>query len=146
MNIFLSPFAPENLVSRDGFGSPVRRQPAHLRTLAESGPYLRDSSHVARRRPFIYLQRQTPSGQSRVYRVTQLRTDGVHIHTYCRESAGTWPVNLRVVRPLYLNRQTPSGQPRVCQVTQLRTDGVHCHYTNSECGKRDAHINWSMMT
>ena len=34
----------------------------------------------------------TPSGQSRVYRVTQLRTDGVH----CRESAGTGPVNLKV--------------------------------------------------
>ena len=25
-------FAPENLVSRDGFGSPVPRQPAHLHT------------------------------------------------------------------------------------------------------------------
>ena len=35
----------------------------------------------------------TPWGQSRVYRVTQLRTDGVH----CRESAGTGPVNLKVV-------------------------------------------------
>ena len=34
--IFLSPFAPENLVSRDGFGSPVPRQPAHLHTQAES--------------------------------------------------------------------------------------------------------------
>ena len=33
------------------------------------------------------------SGQSRVYRVTQLRTDGVH----CRESADTGPVNLKVV-------------------------------------------------
>ena len=41
---------------------------------------------------FIY-NRHTPSGQSRVYRVTQLRTDGVH----CRESAGTGPVNLKVV-------------------------------------------------
>ena len=39
------------------------------------------------------LNRHTPSGQSRVYRVTQLRTDGVH----CRESAGTGPVNLKVV-------------------------------------------------
>ena len=37
--------------------------------------------------------RHTPSGQSRVYRFTQLRTDGVH----CRESAGTEPVNLKVV-------------------------------------------------
>ena len=38
MNISLSPFAPpENLVSRDGFGSPVSRQPAHLYTQVESG-------------------------------------------------------------------------------------------------------------
>ena len=29
INISLSPFAPENLVSRDGFGRPVLRQPAH---------------------------------------------------------------------------------------------------------------------
>ena len=33
---FLSPFAPGNLVSRNGFGSPVPRQPAHLHTQAES--------------------------------------------------------------------------------------------------------------
>ena len=41
---------------------------------------------------FIY-NRHTPSCQFRVYRVTQLRTDGVH----CRESAGTGPVNIKVV-------------------------------------------------
>ena len=87
-----SPFAPENLVSRDGFGSPVPRQPAHLHIQAESGAYgvpldFRGGVHL-----FI-LNRHTPSGQSRVYRVTQLRTDGVH----CRESAGTGPVNLKVV-------------------------------------------------
>ena len=29
INIFLFPFAPDNLVSRDGFGRPVPRQPAH---------------------------------------------------------------------------------------------------------------------
>ena len=40
MNISLSAFAPENLVSRDGFGSPVTRQPAHFHTQAESGAYL----------------------------------------------------------------------------------------------------------
>ena len=39
------------------------------------------------------LNRQGPSGQSRVYRVTQLRTDGVP----CRESTGTGSVNLKVV-------------------------------------------------
>ena len=41
-NISLSPFAPENLVSRDGFGSPVPRRLAHLHTQAESGACLRD--------------------------------------------------------------------------------------------------------
>ena len=39
-NISLSPFAPEKLVSRDGFGSPVPRQPVHLHTQAESGAYI----------------------------------------------------------------------------------------------------------
>ena len=89
----LSAFVPENLVSRDGFGSLVPRQPAHLHTQAESGAYLQDSSRVPRRRPFIYLNRHTPSGQYRVYRVTQMRTDGVH----CRVSAGSGSVNLNVV-------------------------------------------------
>ena len=32
MNTSLSVFAPENLASRDRFGSPVLRQPAHLHT------------------------------------------------------------------------------------------------------------------
>ena len=49
-NISLSAFAPENLVSRDGFGSPVPRQPAHLHTQAASGAYLRDSSRFPRAR------------------------------------------------------------------------------------------------
>ena len=70
MNVPLSPCVPENLVSRDGFNRPVPRQPAHLHTQAESGAYLRDSSRVPPRRPFIYLDRHTPPGQSRVYRVT----------------------------------------------------------------------------
>ena len=49
ITISLSAFVPENFVSRDGFGSPVPRQPAHLHTQAESGAYLRDSSRVPRR-------------------------------------------------------------------------------------------------
>ena len=53
MNIPLSPCVPENLVSRDGFSRLVPRQPAHLHTQAESGAYLRDSSRVPRRRPFM---------------------------------------------------------------------------------------------
>ena len=62
MNISLSAFAPENLVSRDGFGSPVPRQPAHLHTQAESGAYFRDSSRVPRRRLSIYLKPQYAIG------------------------------------------------------------------------------------
>ena len=57
-----------------------------------SGAYLQDSSRVPRRRPFISLNRYTPSGKSRVYRVTHLRTHGVH----CRESAGTGAAVLKV--------------------------------------------------
>ena len=49
IDISTSLLAPENLVTRDGFGSPVPRQPAHLHTQAESGAYLRDSSRVPRR-------------------------------------------------------------------------------------------------
>ena len=64
------------------FGSPVPRQPARLHIQAKSSVYLRDFSRVPRQRPFMYFNRHTPSGQSRVYRVTQLRTDGV----YYRES------------------------------------------------------------
>ena len=55
LNISLSAFAPENLVPRDGFGSPVPRQPAHLHTQAESGAYLRDASRVPRRR-HLFIQ------------------------------------------------------------------------------------------
>ncbi|CAM9880698.1 unnamed protein product [Ascophyllum nodosum] len=43
---------------------------------------------------FRGVSRHTPPGQSRVYPVTQLRTDGVH----CRDSAGTRPVNLKFSR------------------------------------------------
>ena len=103
MNISLSAFAPENLVSRDEFGSLAPRQPAHLHTQAESDACLRHSSRVPRRRPFIYLNRHTPSGQSRVYRDTQLRTDGVHR----RESADTGPVNLNVVPNGYCLGRSP---------------------------------------
>ena len=92
MNISLSPFAPEKLVSQDWFGRPVPRQHA-------------DSPHSGRiwclltgflpisAVESVYVFRHTLSSQSRVYRVTQLRTGGVH----CREYAGTMPVNVKVV-------------------------------------------------
>ena len=78
MSFSLSSFAPENLASRDRFGSPVPRQHAHLHTQAASGAYLRDFSRVSRRHPFMHINHHTASGQSRVYQVTQFRTDDVH--------------------------------------------------------------------
>ena len=76
-NIPLSPCVPENLVSRDGFSRPVPRQPAHLHTQAESGAYLRDSSRVPRRCPFMkppYAIGSVPSlmGHAIAYRWRQL--------------------------------------------------------------------------
>ena len=69
----MSPCVPENLVSRDGFSHAVPRQPAHLHTQAESGAYLRGSSRVPRRRPFMkppYATGSVPrlSGHAIAYR------------------------------------------------------------------------------
>ena len=55
---------------------------------AEYGAYSRGCSRFPRRRPFNNLNRHTPLGQCRIYRVTQMHTNGVH----CRESAGTGPL------------------------------------------------------
>ena len=61
MNISLSPFAPENLVTRDGFGSPVPRQPANLHIQAGSGAYIIPPEF---RRPFIYFKPPYAIGSS----------------------------------------------------------------------------------
>ena len=79
-------------VRETGSAVPSRVSPAHLHTQAECSAYgippeFRGGVHL-----FI-RNRHTPSAQSLVYRVTQLRTDGVR----CREFAGTGPVNLKVV-------------------------------------------------
>ena len=57
INVSLFAFAPENLVWRDGFGSPVMRQPARLLIQAEPGAFLRNlpSSAMAS----IYLLKTT---------------------------------------------------------------------------------------
>ena len=91
MNFPLSPYVPEDLVSRDGFSHPFPRQPAHLHTQAEYGAYLRYSSGVPRRRPFMkssYAIGSVPSllGHAIAYRWRSLP-----------RSSGTWPVNLKVV-------------------------------------------------
>ena len=92
--IFPCPRSRLRIWSREkGSAVPSRVSLLILHTQAESGAYLRDSSLFPRRCPFIYLHRHPPSGQSRVYQVTQVRTDGGN----CRESAGTGPGVLEVV-------------------------------------------------
>ena len=89
----LSPFTPENLVSRDGFSRPVPREPAYSSHSAESGAYSRNFSRFRRRPPFTYTanrHRVSP----KFYKVKQMRTDGVQ----CRNAAGAGPVVLKAVR------------------------------------------------
>ena len=91
MNISLSPLAPESLVSRDGFGRLVPRQPAHSLYSGSIRCLLTEFLPISAAAS-ISLCNHTPSDESRVYRVTQLRTDGAH----CPESARTGPVVLNV--------------------------------------------------
>ena len=93
MSTSLSTFAPENLVSQDGFGSTVPRQSAYLHTQAEYRAYLGIPPEFRGGVNIFILNRHTPSSQSRFYRVTQLCADGID----CRESAGTGPINRKVV-------------------------------------------------
>ena len=80
--IFPRPHTRLRIWSREtGSAFPSRVSLFILHTRAEFGAYSRDSSRFPRRRRY----RHTPSGQPRVHRVTQMRTNGVH----CRESAGT---------------------------------------------------------
>ena len=67
----------------------------------------------------VYMYRQSSSGQSRAYRVTHLRTDGVH----CRESTVTGPVVLKAVLLEYVYYARPG---KVIVVIFL---GVGMYYT-----------------
>ena len=67
----------------------------------------------------FHLNRHTPSGQSRVYRVTQLRTDVVR----CRETTGTGPVNLKVVPVTGVALAGPTNQIICASLSH-----THCWY------------------
>ena len=72
------PVRAENLVSRDGFGSPVPRQPLMAILTLNLVLTCEISPSSAAASIYLFKNRHTPSGQSRVHRVTQqLRTDGV---------------------------------------------------------------------
>ena len=102
MKIPLSPCVPGNLVSRDGFSRPVSRQPAHLHTQAESGAYLRDSSCVPRRRPFMkppYAVGSVPSlsGHAFAYRwrsLPRVRRHRASTPQGSSERVLPWPITM----------------------------------------------------
>ena len=75
-----------DLASRDSFGLHVPRQPAYLPHLGAIWCLLTGLLPLSETAS-IYLDRKLSSGQSRVYRVTYLRTEGVR-H---RESAVAGP-------------------------------------------------------
>ena len=94
IDISLSAFTPENMVPRDGFRSPVPRQPPRLHTQAESGAYLRNSSRVPRRRPFIYFKPPyafgsvpSLSGHANAYRWRSLPRVRRHRASRCQRSS-----------------------------------------------------------
>ena len=89
----LSLYAPDNWSQETGSAIPFRVSLLILQTQAEYGLPHEIPPDIPARRLFIYLNCHTPSGQFRVNRITQLRTDDVD----CRESAGTGPVVLKVV-------------------------------------------------
>ena len=101
-DIPLSPCVPENLVSRDGFSRPVPCQPAHLHTQAKSSAYLRDSSRVPRRRPFMkppYAIGSVPSlsGQAIAYRwrsLPRVRRHRASKHQGSSERVLPWQVTM----------------------------------------------------
>ena len=110
-----------------GSAVPFRVRLLIRHTQAESGNITFNSAYSralprSMRRPFItYLYRQPPSGQSRVYHITQKRTDDVH----CRESAGTGPVVFKVIPVtdaafLQVSSRTNFCAPPFC----------HTHYNN----------------
>ena len=125
INQSLSPFAPENLVSRDSFGRPIPCQPAQ-------SPH--SGSIWCLLTGFLPLSatasnRHTPSGQSRVYRVTRLRSDDIH----CRESTGTGPVVPNVVRVTGAAFAGITIDHLMC--ASLFSPSTCPLHTNSGCGK-----------
>ena len=115
INIPLSPYVPENLVSRDGFSRPVPRQPAHLHTQAESGADLRNSSRIPRRRPFM----KPP------YAIGSVPSLSGHAFAY------RWPSLPRVRRHRDSKPQGSSGRVLPWEVTMdqlLCASLSHTHY------------------
>ena len=109
-------FAPENLVSRDGFGSPVPRQPAHLHTLAESDAYLRDSSRVPRRCMYVCIFVCMVTHTAIVW-INRVRLPILHVVSSTRKMN----ISLSAFAPEVLVSRDGFGSPIPRQPTHLHT-------------------------
>ena len=122
----LSPFATDILVSRDGSGHPAPSpvSPLILQTRARYFLLSATASKYCTQYSTVYCQ--PPSGQSRVYRITQLRTDDVH----CREIAGTGSLVLKVVRvtglPFQVSPWTNFCAPLFFRTADVCKSSVYC--------------------
>ena len=158
VNISLSTlFAPKNLVSRDGFGSPVPRQPAHLHTQAESGACLRDSSRVPRRGPFIYLKPPyaigsvpSLSGHAMAYRwrsLSRVRQHRASKPQGCSERVLSWQVTMdrllyaSLSHTQYWNEEGMSTVPKVSVEKRGAQKMIHCDTWKGST--RYYYCNWS---
>ena len=92
---FPCPRARLKIWSREtGSAIPSRASLLILHTEAESGAYSQAPLLPPAFHDGLHITHTPPSSRSRVYQVTQMRADGAH----CRESAGTGPEVVKVVR------------------------------------------------
>ena len=165
---------PENLVSRDGFSRPVPRQPAHLHTQDESGAYLRDSSRVPQRRPFMkppHVIGSVPTGHAIAYgwrSLPRVRRHRASKPQGSSERVLPWQVIMDqlIFASLFhthywyeVGMMLKVPADKVCVVSTFSRVWIQyvCRYYRhlSICmptlyqqwaWERDAHINWSMVT
>ena len=150
MNIPLSPCVPENLVSRDGFSRPVPRQPAHLHTQAESGAYLRDSSRVPRRRPFMKPPYAIGSGDGFSRPVPrQPARQPAHLHTqaesgaYLRDSSRV-PRRRPFMKPPYAIGSVPSLSGHATAYRWRSLPRVRQHRASKPQGSSERVLPWQV--
>ena len=128
-------FAPENWVSRDGFGSPVPRQPAHLHSRAESSAHLGDYFRVPRRRPFSYLKQPlvliknlNASKPSEHRSSGEIMSKGLSGNIGCRDKTSSWYQTGSPMKPHRVSCMLSGRSPPLyCTHTLISMQGHQNH-------------------
>ena len=136
----LPPFVHENMVWRDRFGRPVPCLARSFSTLTLNLVHLLTTGFSSFAfRNGLCLNRQVPSGQSRIHRVTQLLTDSVH-H---RKSAGAGSVVLNLARVTNVAcSENPIIDQLMCAIfSHTPTNGgvYHCLKKNQNAPRPSEH-------